>query len=82
MRPKNYPSSGLVVQSHESHGSKFTARVQHMPFLHDEHIKELIINHINPSKPDKIEVAMVSGRSVVNYPVVKLMTNENLTHPH
>ena len=25
---------------------------------------------------------MVSGRSVVNYPVVKLMITENLTHPH
>ena len=25
---------------------------------------------------------MVSGRAVVNYPVVKLMTTENLTHPH
>ena len=50
--------------------------MQHMPFLHDEHIKELIINHINPLNPDKIEVAMVSGRSVVNYPVVTLMIAE------
>ena len=56
--------------------------MQHMPFLHDQRIKELIINHINPLNPDKIEVAMVSDRSVVNYPVVKLMITENLTHPH
>ena len=82
MRPKKILSSGLVVQSHESHGSGFTARMQHMPFLHDEHIKKLIINHINPLNPDKIEVAMVSDRSVVNYPFVKLMITENLTHHH